>query len=60
MLRICKEIRIFPVINLNGERSLFMDDLLSFLSTNFIPEIKDVSYEFQKGGNKMLVVKNKS
>ena len=53
-----KEIRIFPIVNLTGKRSMFVDRLLgdkSFSNHEF--EIVKIDYEFVKGGNEMLVIK---
>jgi hypothetical protein len=56
MMRICREVRIFPVLNLNAEVPQFMDDLLTFLNANYNTKIVEVDYEFQKDGNKMLLI----
>lgn len=53
-----KEIRIFPMVNLRGEKSLFVHKLAEdgdFSKYKF--EIVKVDYEFVKGGNEMLVIK---
>lgn len=52
-----KEIRIFPLVNLKGERSLFVDKLMEdgSFSTYKIQTVK-VDYEFVKGGNEMLLI----
>ncbi|PKB18116.1 SAM-dependent methyltransferase [Flavobacterium sp. 5] len=57
MLRICKEIRIFPILNLNALKSEVLDDIITHFNTDFIVNIESSDYEFQKGGNKMLVIK---
>lgn len=54
MLRICKEVRIFPLLNLNSEKSNVLDDIISFFESNYTISIEKVAYEFQKGGNKMM------
>ena len=59
MLRICREIRIFPILNLNATKSEVLDDIIIHFDTNFIVNIESSNYEFQKGGNKMLVIKRK-
>lgn len=56
LLRVSKEVRVFPLLTLDGKTSPHLDAVLSALGTkgyNF--EIKDVTYEFQKGGRQMLV-----
>jgi len=54
-----KEIRIFPIVNLKGERSQFVDKLMKDkeFANNKI-KIMKVDYEFVKGGNEMLVIKS--
>lgn len=60
MLRICKEVRIFPLLNLNAEQSEVLVDIMNYFCDKFEVEIKSSNYEFQKNGNKMLVLKNKA
>ncbi|MFN3848120.1 MAG: SAM-dependent methyltransferase [Spirosomataceae bacterium] len=60
MLRICKEIRIFPIVNLNAVKSEVLDGVIDFFQTDFIVSIDSVDYEFQKGGNQMLKIKRMS
>jgi len=58
VLRISKEIRIFPLIGLNGKKSLFVDKIIGNLinKVNDI-EIMKVPYEFMRGGNEMIKIK---
>lgn len=52
-----KEIRIFPLVNLKGKRSLFVDKLMEDENfSNYKIHIVKVDYEFVKGGNEMLVL----
>lgn len=57
MLRICKEIRIFPILNLNAVKSEVLDGIIDYFEPNFIINIEPVDYEFQKGGYQMLTIK---
>lgn len=59
MLRICREIRIFPILNLNAEESEVLEDIITYFNDDFTVNIECSDYEFQKGGNKMLVIKRK-
>ena len=59
MLRICKEIRIFPILNLNAEKSEVLNGIKEEFEKNYILSIEPVEYEFQKGGNEMLKIKRK-
>ncbi|MEB6332040.1 SAM-dependent methyltransferase [Staphylococcus pseudoxylosus] len=59
MLRVTKkEIRIFPIVNLKGERYEKLDDIINYLSELGckIEEVK-VDYEFQTNANTMLKIK---
>jgi len=59
MLRICKEIRIFPILNLNSQESEVLQEIINYFSNNHEIKIITVDYEFQKGGNKFLSIKKK-
>jgi hypothetical protein len=55
LLRIAPEVRIFPLLKLDGEPSPYLEVILKELSTqDFSVQIQSVTYEFQKGGNQML------
>ncbi|NET05832.1 MAG: SAM-dependent methyltransferase [Symploca sp. SIO2B6] len=61
LLRISPEVRIFPLLKLNGELSPYVDAVIQELSSQgFKVQIKTVAYELQKGGNQMLKVNNNS
>lgn len=62
MLRISKEIRIFPLIGLNGKKSLFVDKITEEGLFNGVKvEILKTRYEFMRGGNEMMkITKNKN
>lgn len=54
MLRVGKEIRIFPVVDLNSNMSIHLKPLMEKYTNS---ELVNVNYEFQKNGNQMLVIK---
>lgn len=56
MCRVAKEVRIFPLlVNFSGETSPLLQPVINELEQRgYKVEIKQVTYEFQKGGNKML------
>ena len=58
MLRVAREVRVFPILTLDGEPSshvaFIMEDLVNH---GFCVEVRRVPYEFQRGGNEMLVIK---
>tara|TARA_B100000614_G_scaffold256483_1_gene275095 strand:+ start:384 stop:665 length:282 start_codon:yes stop_codon:yes gene_type:complete len=57
LCRVAKEVRMFPLLNLAGETSQHLDPVLGyFMSRNYDVEVKQVAYEFQKGGNQMLCI----
>lgn len=61
MLRVSKEVRIFPLLDVNVKRSSYVDEVIGRLIEigHYVEEVK-VDYEFQKGGNTMLkIIKNK-
>lgn len=58
LCRVASEVRIFPVISLDGEVSKHLDSVMATLSTDGIDvSLQPVSYRFQKGATEMLVAK---
>jgi len=57
LCRVSNEVRIFPLLDVNANRSLYVDHVIDFLKTGKrnVTEVK-VPYEFQKGGNTMLKI----
>jgi len=53
MLRVASEVRIFPVVDLNANRSAHLDAIMGNFPNS---ELIKVNYEFQKGGNQMLKI----
>ncbi len=59
MLRVSSEVRIFPIVNLQGNKSQYIDSIISNLSKlGYKAEIIKTAYEFQKGGFEMLKIKS--
>ena len=56
MLRVCKEVRIFPIVDLDANKSELIENVIEYFKENFVVEIKKTKYEFQKGDNKLLVI----
>ncbi len=55
MLRVATEIRIFPLLTLAREKSIYVEPIIQSLqSRGFNVGIKKVAYELQRGGNEML------
>ena len=58
MLRVSHEVRVFPLLTLDGAASPYLCFVNEHLANQgFGVEVKRVSYEFQRGGNEMLVIK---
>lgn len=61
ILRVSKEIRIFPLLDLNAVRSIYVDEIISrYKEMDYQVEEKKVDYEFQKGGNTLLEIKSRN
>jgi hypothetical protein len=60
MLRVSREVRIFPLLTLMRQRSPHLDSILQTLTDQgHTLAIKKVPYALQKGGNEMLVITTK-
>lgn len=57
MLRVCKEIRIFPVVDLDANKTTLIEDVIDYFKNHYDVEIIKTNYEFQKGENKLLIIK---
>lgn len=59
MLRVSSEVRVFPLLALDGSLSSHLPFVSEHLSNQGLDvQIKNVPYEFQRGGNQMLVIKH--
>lgn len=57
MCRVAKEARIFPLLNLSAEKSPLLQPVTQELEARgYSLQIRQVSYEFQRGGNLLLRV----
>lgn len=57
MLRVCKEIRIFPIVDLDANKTDLIKDVIDYFEKDYDVEIVTTDYEFQKGDNKLLIIK---
>src|SRR5262249_48054284 len=58
MCRVAGEVRIFPLIELGGMRSPFVDFIADeYRRSPFDASIETVPYEFRKGGNQMMRIR---
>ena len=58
LLRVSKEVRIFPLLDLAARPSPHLRPVIDSFRDNRDVKIVKVDYEFQIGGNEMLVIKN--
>lgn len=57
MIRVCQEVRIFPLLTLMLQRSPHLKSVVKRLEARgYRCEIQTVSYELQRGGNEMLKI----
>lgn len=58
LARVSNEVRIFPLLALDGKRSPYVDGVVTALrEAGFDVSIEAVPYEFQRGGNQMMRVR---
>ena len=57
MLRVCKEIRIFPIVDLDAVKTDLTEKVINYFQKDYKVEIVKTEYEFQKGENKLLIIK---
>ena len=58
MLRVAKEVRIFPIVDLTHTRSKHLDTLIERLEQHHYQcDIIPTAYEFQRGANEMLRIR---
>lgn len=56
MLRVCREIRIFPICDLNSNKTDLLSEIIDYFGNTYHLEIIRSDYEFQKNANEMLVL----
>ena len=57
MLRVAKEVRVFPLVDLKAEKSVHIEGVIKELtSLGYSTSIIKTGYEFQKGGDEMLKI----
>ena len=57
MLRVCKEIRIFPIVDLDANKTDLISKVINYFEQRYSVEIMKTQYEFQKGDNKLLIIR---
>lgn len=58
MLRLCREIRITPIVDLDGNYSELTEKVIEYYSRAYNVSIKETNYDFLKNGNKTLIIKD--
>jgi len=59
LCRVSKEVRIYPLLALDGLKSRHLEPVISLLeNSGFYVSLEPVQYQFQKGATEMMVVKN--
>lgn len=57
LCRVASEVRIFPLLRLDGEASPWLSPIFDRLQTQHLEyEVKTTAYEFQVGGNQLLKI----
>lgn len=56
MLRVCREIRIFPIVDLDANMTDLIGNVIDYFQKHYHIEILKTEYEFQKGDNRMLII----
>lgn len=59
MLRICKEVRIFPILDLNAKESSMLKPIIDNYNKSYDVKIEKTNYMFQKDGDKMLIIRQR-
>lgn len=57
MLRVCKEIRIFPIVDLDANKTALVEKVINYFKNDYKVDVIETEYEFQKGDNKLLIIK---
>jgi hypothetical protein len=59
MCRVAREVRVFPLLALGGGQSPYVDAVADDLrASDYEVDVRDVPYEFQKGGNQMMLIRS--
>ena len=56
MLRVCRQVRIFPLCDLDSSASEMIDRVVAYFRKRYDVDIKCTDYEFQKGEDKLLII----
>ncbi len=59
MLRVGKEVRIFPIVDLNNKKYKYLEKIIEIFEKDYFIELKESNYNFQKNAKEMLIIKRK-
>jgi hypothetical protein len=60
MLRVAREVRIFPLLTLKNERSPYVERIIEELDRlGYDSQVIKTDYEFQRGADEMLRIEEK-
>jgi hypothetical protein len=58
MCRAAGEVRIFPLLEMTGKKSAFVEPVTSAMhKLGFCVSVEKVNYEFQRGANEMMRIR---
>lgn len=58
MMRVCKEVRIYPTVNMYGQKSRVLNPLVDFLKENqFAVDFRVVHYKFNTIGKEIMIIR---
>ncbi len=57
MLRVCREVRIFPLCDLDGRETELAQRVIEYFRSKYRTEILKTEYQFQKGADKLLTIR---
>lgn len=56
MLRVCREIRVFPIVDLDANKTDLIENVIGYFKKDYKVRIVKTGYEFQKGDNMLLII----
>lgn len=59
MLRACRQVRIFPLCDLDSNDSEMIQKVIAYFSQSYDTQIKQTNYQFQKGADRLLIISRK-
>ncbi len=57
MLRLCREVRVFPICNLDGKSTRLAEEVIAHYRRRRAVEVVPTDYCFQKSTNELLIIR---